>query len=291
MRRRVSAYEPPDGGLMEGKTVVLTGANGGIGTETARGLALRGAAVVMACRDEDAGEAAVQDVQGDAPHARLEVRHLDLADPRSIQRFAKQCMKNHSYVDVLINNAGVIPTRRKETAEGLELGFAVNHLGHFRLTHALLPSLEKAPEPRVVTVSSIMHHFARPRWDDLQVTRRFEPNTQYANTKLYNLWFAQELATRLRDQKSTVSSNAVHPGSGGTGLTRHYPAAIRHTWPLLLRKGPVQLAKTSVRAASDPGLADVSGAYFHMGRHAHRSRLARDEDAQRRLWAMTEALA
>lgn len=273
---------------MQGKTVVVTGANSGIGYQTTRRLAELGAHVVLACRSMAHGQAARRRLASQMPAARLEPMQLDLADPGSIQRFAMLLRDRQPSLDVLVNNAGVWHRHRHTTMEGLEETFAVNHLGTFRLTRALLPLLQAAPQGRIVTLASTAHHFARFDWDDLQMTRRYDGGLQYANTKLWNLWFSDELARRLAG--THVTSNAVHPGTGGTGLTRHLPTFI-HWGAKAFTKRPSTLAKTTVRVASDPGLAHITGGYFHGRRRAHRSRAARDARAAERMWNVTEALA
>jgi NAD(P)-dependent dehydrogenase (short-subunit alcohol dehydrogenase family) len=273
---------------VRGKTVVVTGANSGIGYQTAKRLAEMGAHVVMACRSMPKADRAREHLRSQIPDARLEPAQLDLSDPGSIQRFAYTMRDRRPALDVLVNNAGVWNRQRQATAEGFEQTFAVNHLGTFRLTHALMPLLRAAPAARVVTVASAMHHFARFDWQDLQMTRRYDGTKQYANTKLWNIWFAKELATRLAG--TNVVSNALHPGTGGTGLTRDLPRAV-HWAARVFTKRPSVLAHTQVRLASDPELDGVTGGYFHAKRRAHQSRTARDARAAERMWDVTEELA
>lgn len=267
---------------------VVTGANTGIGYQTAKGLAERGFEVVMACRNQDRAQVARTRLLQEVPHAHVRVEIVDLADPDSIEDFGKRMRKHAKSVDVLVNNAGLWNRRRRENVEGLELTFAVNHLGPFRLTHGLLPLLEAGHEGRIVTVASTAHHFAKPDWDDLQMHQKYEGNTQYGNSKLYNIWFSDELA--LRAAGRNVTSNALHPGSGITDLTRDFPSFVGPLFKPFL-KTPERLAYTSIRLATDPELAGSSGGYYHLDRDAHRGRHARDKEAAARMWHITEDLA
>lgn len=274
---------------MGGKTAIVTGANGGIGLETTKGLAKQGFHVVMACRDTARGHRAQAEVRSKVPDARTEVAQLDLAHPGSIHAFLDTVRDRHAHIDVLVNNAGLWNLSRRTSPEGVELTFAVNHLGTFRLTNALLPIIRRAPAPRIVTVASTAHHFAWPRLDDLQLERhRYEGSLQYCNTKLYNLWFNQELARRTAEDG--IGCFAVHPGSGGTSLTRDMGdwtnKAIKAA-----TKTPKMLAKSSLKAATSPRLAGRTGEYHFTYRKAHRSRRARDQASARRLWEITEEMA
>ncbi len=269
------------------KTVLVTGANSGIGLATAQALAQMGARVYLTSRDAARGDAARDRILDAVPDAQLAVLELDLADPASIYACAAAAGAAMDHLDVLVNNAGLWMRTRVETAEGFERTFAVNHLGPWRLTHALLPLLQAAPAGRVVTVASMAHRVARVDWDDLQMEQRFSGDRAYANSKLFNIWFSDELARRL--EGTTVTSNCLHPGTGGTGLTRDFPAFVG---PVLrwFGKSPLTLAKTSVRLASSPELAGVSGGYFHGRRRAVRSSAARDPELAVRAWAATEQL-
>ena len=272
---------------------LVTGANSGIGFETARGLAARGRHVVLACRSLERGETARNALRHENPRASLEVMEVDIGDPASISSFAKAYMNHHSSLEILVNNAGVIPARRRETAEGFEETFAVNHLGPFRLTHALLPALRAAATgdhapPRVVTLSSLAHRGARVDWSDLQMSRRFVPWRQYCNTKLYNLWFSDVLAERLHGDG--IVCHAVHPGSGTSDLWREFPAPLQAGIKAFM-KSTETLARTSIQVATDDRFAAETGGYWHQGRPARRSRLGKDDVAAVKMWRITEAIA
>ncbi len=272
---------------MIGKRVLVTGANSGIGLATAAELARMGASVIITSRAAERGAEARKAILAQTPEAQVTALELDLADPASIDAFARAVAAHTDRLDVLINNAGLWMRSRVETAEGLEQTFAVNHVGPWRVTKALLPLLEAAPAGRIVTVASMAHRAARVDWDDLQMRRRFNGDRAYANSKLFNIWFSDELARRLAG--STVTSNALHPGTGGTGLTRDFPGFVGRVlqW---FGKSPQTLAKTSVRLASSADLEGTSGGYYHGRRNAWRSAAARDARLAARAWTTTEDL-
>ena len=215
-----SPEEIPD---QSGRLAVVTGANSGIGLVTARELAGKGAEVIVACRDTSKGEAAVERMRIDlAPNgddARFEVRALDLADLASVRSFAEGVITEHpDGIDLLINNAGVMAPPRKETADGFELQFGTNHLGHFALTGLLLDELKKKPGSRVVTVSSNAHKMGKMNFDDLQSEHGYSRWSAYGQSKLSNLIFAIDLQKRLAEAELDVESMAAHPGLSSTNL-------------------------------------------------------------------------
>ena len=200
-----------------GRIALVTGANSGLGLETARALAQRGATVLLACRQRSRGEAVRQQL---LPLARagLELVDLDLADLASVAGAASHVQRQFGRLDLLINNAGVMAPPRRLSREGYELQFAVNHLGHFALTAALLPLLAQQSGARIVTVSSGAHYFGRIAFDDLQGERRYDPWTAYGQSKLANVMMAIELQERLAAAGSTTLSIAAHPGLARTNL-------------------------------------------------------------------------
>ena len=199
-----------------GKTVVVTGANAGIGREATRGLAALGARVVMACRDLDRAEAAAADVRRSVPGADLDVRQLDLARLDSVREFA-ETFSDDDAIDVLVNNAGVMAVpERRETADGFELQFGVNVLGHFALTARLLPRVRAAEAGRVVWIASMAHRRGRIALDDLNAERSYSPWGAYSQSKLADLMLARELDRRLSGDTMSV---AAHPGLSATELT------------------------------------------------------------------------
>ncbi|MQA10590.1 MAG: SDR family NAD(P)-dependent oxidoreductase [Pseudonocardiaceae bacterium] len=201
-----------------GRLAVVTGANSGLGLVTARELARAGAHVVLACRDLDKGQAAAEHIALAVSGAKTEVRSLDLASLDVIRGFVAEFRDAHDRLDLLINNAGVMALPRRRTADGFEMQFGTNHLGHFALTGLLLPLLRAGREARVVTVSSGLHRLGRMNFDDLQGEHRYQKWLAYGQSKLANLLFAFELQRRLADAGSKVRSLAAHPGYADTNL-------------------------------------------------------------------------
>ncbi len=203
---------------LDGKTAVITGANSGIGYEAARLLALKGAHVTLAVRNTVKGSKAAREIRSAVPQADLEVMALDLADLASVRSFAALFTAGHDRLDMLVNNAGVMAIPRRETADGFEMQFGTNHLGHFALTGLLLPLLLRTPNARVVTVSSGVHRMGRINFDDLQGQHRYSRWGAYGQSKLANLLFTYELQRRLAAAGNSVISVAAHPGYAATNL-------------------------------------------------------------------------
>ncbi|WP_420426623.1 oxidoreductase [Algiphilus sp.] len=208
--KRWTVADIPD---QSGKLVVVTGANIGLGFETAKALAEKGAKVVLACRNLDKARAAASQIAGET-----DVRQLDVSDLESVRRFAAELKADYPCIDLLINNAGVMACPQAASAQGFELQWATNHLGHFLLTGLLLDQLEAAPAARVVALSSIAHRDGRFHWDDLQHRENYRAMRVYCQSKLANLVFALELDRRLKEKGSSVMSLAAHPGVANTNL-------------------------------------------------------------------------
>ncbi|MCP2336241.1 oxidoreductase [Actinomadura rupiterrae] len=204
-----TAADIPD---LHGKSTVVTGANSGLGYHTALQLARHGASVTLACRSTERGRTALDRIRAAVPDADLALAPLDLADLASVREFARRWADDP--LDILVNNAGVMALPKRTTAEGHEMQFGTNHLGHFALTGLLLPALRGAPAPRVVTVTSAFAWSGRIRFDDLQGEGGYRPWLAYAQSKLANLLFTKELARRVPD----VTSVAAHPGFASTNL-------------------------------------------------------------------------
>ncbi|OCC23112.1 short-chain dehydrogenase [Croceicoccus estronivorus] len=204
---------------LSGKRVLITGGASGIGYEAARALALHGAHVLIADRNEQGGRDAVARIQALKPGASVEFRALDLSSLESVRQFATSLVAEGGKLDILINNAGIQPiSERRESADGFELTFAIGHLGHFVLTAGLWPLLLAASEPRIVTVSSMVHGRGTFDWDDLQITKGYAAQRPYNQTKLANLLFARELQRRVDLSGGKVKSIAVHPGVAQTSI-------------------------------------------------------------------------
>ena len=280
-----------------GRIVVVTGANSGIGRETARVLARKGAHVVLAVRDREKGEAARADITSSEPQAKVAVQHLDLASLKSVATFADEFGAAHQRLDLLINNAGVMVPPFGHTADGFEQQFGINHLGHFALTGRLLALLRRTEGARVVTVSSLAHRFRALDFDNLNAEKGYSPWTAYGYSKLANLLFMRELQRRYHDGPDSLRSTAAHPGFTKTDLQRH-TAMVR-----LMMKVP-GMAQESLAGAL-PTLyaataADVAGGdYFGPGGlfemagppvGAFLSSRARNDETAQRLWDMSERL-
>lgn len=273
-----------------GKVCVVTGANTGIGKETARGLAAQGAQVILACRNLARGEAARSDIAATTGRSDVEVMALDLADQASIRAFAQELQARTQRLDVLVNNAGVYAAgSRRTTAQGHELTFGTNHVGTFLLTQLLLPLLKASAPSRIVVLSSALHRRGRLDFEDPMFVRRmYGANAAYNQSKLANVMFTKALARRLKDTGVTV--NAVHPGVVATELVRDLPAWAVKIFHLFLMT-PQDGARCSVHVATAPEAADISGEYFEKSRPRPAARQALDEQAQERLWEMTRKWA
>jgi len=203
---------------LEGQVWVVTGANSGLGLETAKGLAARGALVVMACRDPQRAQAAADEVRKVAPDAKLELESLDLASLASIEAFAKKLASTRPVLDGLINNAGIMAIPRRTTADGFEMQLGTNHLGHYALSLRLLPLLEAAKAPRLVSVASTAHKFGSMNFDDLMGEKSYSSWGAYGQSKLANLLFIYELARKLAAAGKKTIAVAAHPGYAATNL-------------------------------------------------------------------------
>ena len=216
MKQQWTAKDIPD---QTGKRAIVTGANSGVGFQTARELARAGAEVVLACRSAERGEAAAAKIRAEQPGAKVEARLLDLSTLASVRAFAERELTSGKPLDILVNNAGIsITPTREVTPDGFEKQLATNYLGHFALTGLLLPSLLRATAPRVVSVSSLAAARAKFFFDDLQLERSYNPLTAYAQTKLAMLVYARELERRSREQGGKLKSIAAHPGISKTAI-------------------------------------------------------------------------
>jgi len=273
---------------MDGKICIVTGGNTGIGKETARGLAQAGATVVIACRDAAKGEEARADIAASTgAGARVSVMALDLASLSSIRAFAAAFAAAHGKLHVLVNNAGLSPNEKKQTADGLEVTFGVNHVGPHLLTKELVPLLKASAPARVVFVSSSVQKGARLDLDDPMFERRpFAWMDAYGASKLANVLETMSWAEKLTGTGVTV--NALHPGVVSTSLARDV------WWLSLMAKmfftSPQKGARTSLFLATDPGLEKVTGRYFEGTHEKPVNALATDPAAREKLWALTEKL-
>jgi NAD(P)-dependent dehydrogenase (short-subunit alcohol dehydrogenase family) len=255
----VAAWTFDDIPDQSGRTVIVTGANTGIGFETARALARKGAQVTLACRSLDKGRAAATRIQAETPAAAAAVAQLDLADLDGIAAFAERFANEHERLDLLILNAGVMVPPESKTAQGFELQFGVNHLGHFALTGRLLPLLQASPDARVVVVSSSAAARGAMRFDDLHFAKRdYAPWPAYGQSKLANQLFALELQRRLRAAGIAVLVTAAHPGWTATDLQR--TASLARFLNRFVAMKPPQGALPTLRAATEPNAQ--GGSYY-----------------------------
>jgi NAD(P)-dependent dehydrogenase (short-subunit alcohol dehydrogenase family) len=288
------ASDIPD---QSGRTAVITGGNSGIGLAAARYLAARGARVVLACRDAGRAQAAAEQLAGEVADAEVGTVALDLSSLDSVRAAAAEIRSRYPRLDLLINNAGVMMPPLGRTAEGYELQFGTNHLGHFALTGLVLPSLLGVPGSRVVTVSSNLHKMGRIHFDDLQWEHGYRRMGAYGQSKLANLLFTYELQRRLAAGGDPTIAVAAHPGTSDTALARHMPAWQQLGARLSPSQGAAMGALPTLRAATDPDAA--GGDYYGPAgfgeltgppRLVRSSARSRDEEAQRQMWAISEEL-
>ena len=281
---------------LDGKTVVITGANTGIGKVTAQDLASRGGRVIIACRDMQKAKAAVQDIRealADQEGAgTVDAVQMDLSSLTSVRRCAQQLLAQEPKIHILINNAGIMACPREVTEDGLETQLGVNHMAHFLFTCLLLPRLRASAPARIITLSSVAHRGGSIDFHDLNGEKSYSPSASYCQSKLANALFAKELATRLKAAGiNDVTSYAVHPGVVATELSRHLSSSIfpgmTFVWDNIMKlwiKTPEQGAQTTIHCAVDEEAGKESGLYYADCAPATPSRRARDPDTARRLW-------
>jgi NAD(P)-dependent dehydrogenase (short-subunit alcohol dehydrogenase family) len=279
---------------MQGKVVVITGSNIGIGLETAVGVAREGATTVLACRNEAKATAAAADVIARTGNDDVHVVLLDLADLATVRKAADEILTRWDRLDVLVNNAGGTWSERLQTAQGFEYTFGVNHLGPFYLTGLLRDRIVASAPARIVNVTSVGHHAARQgmRFDDLQSERRYVTMEAYSRSKLANILFTRELAKRLEGTGVTV--NAVHPGPVRSGfgmdgdLKGFQGIGIKLIRPFEISAAAG--AKTSIYVATSPEVEGKTGMYWVRRRPGHMSPQARNDAQATRLWTESESL-
>jgi NAD(P)-dependent dehydrogenase (short-subunit alcohol dehydrogenase family) len=280
---------------MGGKVVLVTGATNGIGQAAAVALARQGATVIVAGRSQARAEDVVRNITAQGGSAQAALGDLSLqADVRAL---AAQVLAKHDRLDVLLNNAGAIFDTRRESGDGIEMTFALNHLNYFLLTNLLLPLLKdtaaRSGEARIVNVSSGAYQIARSglNFDDLQGRERYSGWMAYGRSKLANILFTRELARRL--EGTGVTANALAPGAVATGFAQNNSNLLSVLFRLVrpFMKSPEQGAQTLVYLASSPEVRGISGRYFENSRAKDLSSVALDEAAARRLWEVSEQMA
>ena len=298
MSPKWTAADVPD---QTGRVAVVTGANAGLGLETAAVLAERGARVVVAVRDLGKGETAVGEIERRTPNADVALQQLDLSSLASVRTAADELRAAYPRIDLLINNAGVMYPPKQTTADGFELQFGTNHLGHFALTGLLLDHLLQVEGSRVVTVASIAHNIqAGIHFDDLQWERSYNRVAAYGQSKLANLMFTYELQRRLAATQTPTVAVAAHPGVSNTELMRHIPGSGLPGFSALaglVTNSPAVGALATLRAATDPAVR--GGQYYgpsgfrELVGHpvlVQSNRQSHDTDVQQRLWSVSEEL-
>jgi NAD(P)-dependent dehydrogenase (short-subunit alcohol dehydrogenase family) len=274
---------------MDGKIVMITGANSGIGKETARVLAERGATIIMICRNKERGEIALKELKEKTGSDKIELILADLTEPDTIRDAVDKFKEKFDHLDVLINNAGLTLNERIITSEGYEKTFATNHLGHFQLTQLLLDILKRSTPSRIVNVSSAVHRTANLKFNDINQKKHYRGYLAYANSKLANLLFTYDLARRLEGTGVTV--NALHPGfvrtnfgKGGRNWLLKALFAFARLFAINVEKG----AKTSIYLASSPEVEGITGKYFAECKAVKSSDASYDLESQKRLWQLSE---
>ena len=279
----------PNGG-MGGKTALITGGTSGIGKATAVALAAMGADVVVVGRNRDRGEAAVGEIKSQSHSESVELMLADLSAQDEVRGLADTFMERYERLDVLANNAGLVQSKRTETADGIETTLAINHLAPFLLTNLLLDRLKQSAPSRVITVSSEAQRWGDMDFDDLQSTQKYRGFPVYGMTKLANIMFTYELAERLKG--TFVTANCLHPGAVGTNFGKNNAGPMtlffRAAKPFM--RTPEQGADTLIWLASSPDVEGVSGKYFSDRKEIEAKKIAYDPAARRKLWEISEDL-
>lgn len=278
---------------MEKKIALVTGANSGMGKATVAALADKDIHVVMLCRSEKRGQEAFDDLMQNKARS-IDLMQCDLGCLSSIRQFADAFKAKYNRLDILVNSAGVITLNRRETKDGLELAFGVNHIGHFALTLLLLEPLSKADRARIVIVGSGAHNVGRIHYDDVNLTKGYNVIRSYSQSKLANLLFARELAKRLKEADSGITINTAHPGAVGTQMGVDRDTGFGKTIMRFLRLiflTPEQGAATAVYLATDDSVQNISGEYFYKCQIWRSSKRSRDMKSARRLFELSESIS
>ncbi|XP_072165395.1 retinol dehydrogenase 13-like [Diadema setosum] len=275
--------------MVDGKVFIITGANSGIGKETAMELAKRGGTVILACRDMKKAEKARKEIILGSGNVNVKAMELDLASFGSIRRFAEKVKSDESNLHVLINNAGLMRCPKWKTEDGLEMQMGVNHIGHFLLTNLLLDKLKASAPSRIINVSSIAHKVGQIHLEDLNSEERYNSAEAYANSKLANVLFTKELSKRL--QGTGVTANVLHPGVVKTNIGRHtgmhqsgFSMMVLGPIFWLFVKTPKQGAQTSIYCAIEEELETVSGQYFQDCKQIECADVGKNDEMAAKLW-------
>ncbi|KGP71571.1 SDR family oxidoreductase [Pontibacillus yanchengensis] len=271
------------------KIAIVTGANAGMGLATTTQLAKQGIHVVMACRNEARGQAALEVAKQDSQSEAIDLMICDLGNLDSIRSFASDFKQRYGKLDILVNNAGVVHLKREETKDGFEAQLGVNHLGHFLLTNLLIESLQHAEAGRIVVVSSGAHKWGKIHFDDPHLTNSYNVMKAYGQSKLANVLFTKELARRLKN--SSVTVNAVHPGAVATSLGVNRNTGFGKRVMIFLSpffRSPEKGASTAIYLATSPEVEGQSGDYYYNESIAPITNMANDEQLAKTFWEWSE---
>ena len=275
-------------GTLKGKTAIVTGANSGMGLATVEALSDKGATVIMLCRSEERGKAAIARLMENRERS-LDLILCDLGDYESIRNFVMRVKEKYTQVDILVNNAGFISLDRQETKEGVERQFGINHLGHFLLTTQLIDMMR--PGSRIVVVASGAHKVGKIHFDDINLKKHFNVITAYSQSKLANVLFTREMARRLK--KRRISVNCCHPGAVATNIGIDRETGFGKTITGLLKpffQTPAEGAGTAIYLATSDEVSNITGGYFYRCRIAKSSKRSRSRILAKRLYDLSEEM-
>lgn len=270
---------------LKGKTAIITGATSGIGKVTALAIAREGAHLVLPVRNMEKGEALKEEIKQETGSTKVELMSCNLASLDSVRSFAKQFLAKYDRLDLLINNAGLWEAKQKESADGIEMNFAVNHLAPFLLTNLLLDLIKKSAPARIINVSSTAHKYAKMNFADIEGKKGWGSMKSYAQSKLANIFFTRKLAHELAG--TGVTANCLHPGVVNTRLFDNMPGFFRRIFGLFMIS-PEKGAETSIFLATSPEVEGVSGAYYKKKKMAKTTRHAEDMKAADMLWEVSK---
>lgn len=270
---------------LKDKICIITGATSGIGRETAKELARKGAVLVLPIRDSLKGDILKDEILEQVPEAQLDLMHCDLASFASIREFATAFKKKYKNLHVLINNAGIWETKRNLTSDGIEKNFAVNHLAPFLLTNLLLNSLKASAPSRIINVASDAHKQGKINFSDLEFEKKYSSLGSYAQSKLANILFTKKLSQKLKG--TGVTANCLHPGVVSTNLFDKMPKILMGVMNLFMIS-PQKGAQTSVYLATSPEVENVSGEYFAKSKNKKPAPQALRQDVADKLWEISE---
>ena len=270
---------------------MITGANSGIGKETARELSRMGATIIMVCRNEEKAKNALEEIKKDTKNDKIDLFIADLEKPETIKSMAQRFKEKYNQLDVLVNNAGLILLKHQLNEQGIERTLAINHIGHFILTGLLLDLLKASAPSRIINISSGGHTMAKLNFDDLMLEKKFSPTRAYGNSKLANLLFTYELAKRL--EGSDVTVNAVHPGwvrsnFGQPDSNKSVKLLYMFSFPFMI--SPTKGARTSIYLASSPEVEGITGKYYAKCKSKKSSKISYNLGVQKKLWEISEQL-